>query len=88
MTRAEAAQKLCKQLVTDIANEIPIHVGRWDKTWDIVGPADAEFMIALTVWEATGSEEDRAKVRTAYDSVLDAWMKAALHLEAERQGIG
>ena len=60
----------------------PAGVGAWAPAWDIVGDADAEFMLALLKWESTGSEADKESVRTAYARVLDAWRKAVAAWEA------
>ena len=82
MTRAEAARKLCEQLARDVAAIAPVGIGHWPEAWDIVAAHDTSFVIALSVWEATGFEADRAKVRMAYTSVLDAWRKAVAAWEA------
>ena len=73
MTRAEAARKLCEHLACDVAAIAPVGIGHWPEAWEIVAPADSSFVIALTAWEATGSESDRTKVRAAYHAVLAAW---------------
>ena len=83
MTRAEAAGKLCDQLAADVAAVVPEGIGRWPAAWDIVDPPSAELMVALTAWEATGSEEDRAGVRAWYNRVLAAWEEAARQYERE-----
>ncbi|MBM4182902.1 MAG: hypothetical protein FJ207_01605 [Gemmatimonadetes bacterium] len=77
MTRAEAATTLCRRLGAEVENIAPANIELWSETWDIVGDADVSYVIALTTWETTGAEEDRAKVRDAYQSVLEAWRKAA-----------
>lgn len=77
MTRAEAVGKLCDQLATDVAAIAPPGIGHWPAAWDIVDAPSAELMVALTAWEATGLEEDRARVRVWYDRVLAAWKEAA-----------
>ena len=63
MTRAECVQKLCQRLVGDVAAITPEGIGRWPEAWEIVDSPSAELMVALTAWEATGSEEDRVRVR-------------------------
>ncbi len=83
MTRAEAARKLCEQLVDDVAAIAPEGIGRWPEAWDIVDPPSAELMVALAAWEATGLEEDRARVRVWYGRVLAAWKEAARQYERE-----
>lgn len=83
MTRAEAARKLCEHLARDVAAIAPVGIGHWPEAWDIVAAHDTSFVIALSVWEATGSEADRARVRAAYTSVLDAWREATRLYERE-----
>ena len=69
--------ELCRVLEKHVADIAPSGIGVLDRTWDIVGPADAEFMLALSGWEASGGEADQAKVRAAYNRVLDAWRRAS-----------
>ena len=83
MTRAECVQKLCQQLAGDVAAVAPEGIGRWPEVWDIVDAPSAELMIAITAWEATGSEEDRAKVREWYRRVIAAWEEAGRAFERE-----
>ena len=40
-------------------------------------------VLALTAWEATGHDEDRARVREWYNRVLAAWKEAARQYERE-----
>ena len=77
MTRAEASRKFCERLARDVAEIAPDGIGRWDEAWEIVAGSDAEFIIALTRWEATGAAEHRELVRPAYHAVLDAWRRAS-----------
>ena len=86
MTRAEAATKLCKRLALDVTSIAPAGTGHWPETREIVATSDAEFMVALTAWEATGSEDNRAKVRTAYTRVVSVWHEAVRVYEEQRQG--
>ena len=83
MTRAEAAGKLCEQLAGDVAAVVPVGLGRWPEVWEIVDGPSAEFMIALTAWESTGSEEDRGRGREWYRRLLAAWKEAARQYERE-----
>ena len=83
MTRAQAARKLCEQLATDVAAIAPPGIGGWPAAWDIVDAPSAELMVALTAWEATGRDEDRARVREWYNRVLAAWQEAARQYERE-----
>ena len=84
--RREGGVRLCRRLAKDVAHLAPEGIGRWDRAWDIVGPSDAEFMLALAKWEETGSEDDKPALRAAYFAVLDAWRQAAA--EYGRQGAG
>ena len=83
MTRAECVQKLCQQLVGDVAAVAPEGIGRWPEAWEIVDGPSAELIVALSSWEDTGSEEDRAKVREWYRRVIAAWKEAARQYERE-----
>ena len=75
--RRRRGTELCRVLNEHVADIAPSGIGVLDRTWDIVGPSDAEFVLALSGWEATGGEADQAKVRAAYDRVLDAWRQAS-----------
>ena len=80
--RRRRATKLCETIAAE-ANELaPTGIGNWPECWEIVGDADAEFMLALVKWEHTGSDADKESVRTAYGRVLDSWRKAAAAWEA------
>ncbi len=83
MTRNEAAAKLWEQLTADVAAIATPGLGRWPEAWEIVAAPSAELMIALTSWQATGSEEDRVRVREWYNRVLAAWQEAARQYERE-----
>ena len=85
MTRAEAARKLCTQLAEEVEAVAPPGIGHRPETWETVGSADAQFMIALTAWESTGTEEARALVRAAYTRVLEAWHEAVREFESQRE---
>ena len=77
--------ELCRVLAEHVADLAHSGIGHWPECWSIVADPDAEFMIALSAWEATGSEADRAKVRAAYDRVLSAWSEAVKVYEQQRQ---
>ena len=83
--RRRRGTRLCAKLASDVNELVPAGIGAWDPAWDIVGDADAEFMIALLKWEGTGSEADKESVRTAYATVLDAWRSAAGQFEQQSQ---
>lgn len=84
--RREGGTRLCRQLGAEVARLAPPGIGRWEQTWQIVGDADTEYLIALTRWEATGSEDDKPPLRAAYYGVRDAWRRAAAAYEQERAG--
>ena len=86
MTRAEAAKKLCERLESDVDAITPMGIGRWDSAWEIAAASDAEFMIALTGWEADPTEGAKTEVRTAYNRVIAAWREAVRIYEAQRLG--
>lgn len=86
--RRQRGTKLCERLTHDVAGIAPDGIGSWPKAWAIVAEADADFIAALTRWEATGSEEVKPALRDAYFAVLAAWKRAAAeyhrHQGAER----
>ena len=79
--RRRRGTELCRVLAEHVADIAPSGIGVLDRTWEIVGPSDAEFMLALSGWEATGGDVDQAKVRAAYDRVLIAWREAVVEYE-------
>lgn len=86
MTPAEKVRRatlLCQRLAADVAGIVPEGIGHWETAWDIVADADAAFLAALTAWEATGAELERARVRDAYNAVLEAWKVAAREYRRE-----
>ena len=74
--RQTRGTELCRRLAEDVALLSPPGIGTWDEAWAIVTPASAAFMDALATWEATASGADHARVRVAYDDVVDAWRTA------------
>lgn len=80
--RRRRGTKLCAKIAADVKELAPTGIGNWPECWDIVGDADAGFMLALVKWEGTGSEADKESVRMAYARVLDAWRKAVSAWEA------
>ena len=80
--RRRRGTKLCATIAAEVNELVPAGIGNWPECWNIVGDADAEFMLALLKWESTGSEADKESVRTAYARVLDAWRKAVAAWEA------
>ena len=87
MTFAERQQRgtsLCRRLSEVVTDIVPIGIGGWDPAWEMVAEADADFLAALTAWEAEPTDEGRARVQTAYHAVVDAWKDAALQFERAR----
>ena len=86
MTAAQAAKQVCQNLTAEVAGIVPKGIGGWVPAWDIVAASDAEFMVALTAWEADPTEGAQSEVRSAYYAVLDAWREAVSAYEGIRQG--
>ena len=82
--RLARGTELCRRLSSAVAALAPRGIGRWERAWEIVGPADSEFMIALTAWEADPTDAPMARVESAYKAVLCAWAEAIR--EYEEQG--
>ena len=80
--RRRRGTKLCATIAAEVNELAPAGIGSWAECWDIVGDADAAFMLALLKWEGTGSEADKESVRAAYAGALDAWREAVLAWEA------
>ena len=68
--------ELCQRLTQGVEEIAPPGIGHWDRTWEIVDPADAEFMVALSAWESEPTPDALATVTAAYDAVLVAWKDA------------
>jgi len=77
VTAAEAATQVCANLSRDVERIAPPGIGGWEPAWELVADADAEFLTALLAWERAPSNEGQARVRAAYNAVLDAWREAA-----------
>ena len=74
----ERARLICEQLGKDVAALVPEGIGRWERVWNIVAAADADFMAAVSGWEADPeSAEAKRRVKLTYAAVLDAWHQAA-----------
>ena len=50
--RRDCGTALCHRLAARVADIAPEGIGSWDPAWDIVGGPDAEFMLALSLWES------------------------------------
>lgn len=81
--RRERGTNLCRRLAEDVALIAPQGIGSWDRAWDIVGPADAAFMAALSGWEADPSPGTLERTRAAYQAVLQAWRVATAAWERQ-----
>ena len=77
MNRTEAAKILSERLVKRIATIAPPGIGSVDETWETVGPVSAEYMIALSEWVRTGSDEARLRLEDSYRDVCAAWMSVS-----------
>ena len=84
--RRRRGTKLCERLTEEVFDIAPTGIGYWADCWEIVGDADAAFMISLLAWERTGSDVDKDSVRTAYNRVLAEWREAVTQFEQQRQG--
>src|SRR5690606_22256824 len=85
----ERGAEVCRRLERAVAVVAPPGIGRWPRAWELVAPADAEFMAALSAWEADPtSEAARQAVRDTFSGVVGAWRLAAIeyrrHQGAER----
>lgn len=77
--------EICRKLGGDVEHLTPPGVGRWERTWEIVAPADSDFMAALSAWECDPmSEPARVRVKQSYAAVLRSWRQAVA--EHEREG--
>ncbi len=82
--RRDSGTALCHRLAARVADIAPEGIGSWDPAWDIVGGPDADFMLALSLWEAGPDEEAKARVKEAYKAVLDAWRRVAAEYEQQK----
>ena len=81
--RQEKGRLLCEKLAAAVASIAPEGIGRWDRCWEVVDAPSAEFMVALTSWETSPSDEAVTTASRAYDGVLDAWRQAAAEYTTE-----
>lgn len=84
--RRRRGTMLCEKLTREVAEIAPPGIGHWDRAWELVSDADASFMLALTRWEATGSDDDKPALREAYFAVLNAWRTATAEFNRHQQG--
>lgn len=73
MTREEAIKLLSEKLTKRIATIAPPGLGHLDETWEAVGPASADYMVAMTEWVRTGEDKARQRLEDAYMAVVQAW---------------
>ncbi len=84
--RQDRGTELCQRLSEAVADIAPSGIGHWDRTWEIVGPADAQFMVALSDWESEPTAEALATVTAAYDACLAAWTDAVSQFHQHVEG--
>lgn len=83
----ERGTEICRRLCRDVASIAPQGIGRWERAWQITAPADADFMLALTAWEADPTNDvARQAVRDAYSRVLRAWRLATAEYTRHHNG--
>lgn len=75
---------LCEKLSEAVAHIAPKGIGHWDRCWQVVDAPSAEFMTALSAWEADPSDVTMQRVSDAYDVVLESWRTAVAEFTAER----
>ncbi|MEQ1856169.1 MAG: hypothetical protein ABL963_06860 [Longimicrobiales bacterium] len=80
----ERGTLVCSRLNKAVEQVTPPGIGRWDRAWDIVAGADADFMVALTAWEADPCDATRELVKHTFAAVLDAWRRAVAEFNRER----
>jgi len=75
--RQAKGKVLCEKLASYVAVIAPKGIGRWDRCWEFVDAPSVEFMLSLSAWETSPSDEAALKVSNAYDGVMQAWREAA-----------
>ena len=86
MTREELRRRgtlICRGFSAEVATIAPAGIGHEERVWDSVAEADADFMAALTGWEAEPSDEAKDRVRATYRAVIGAWRRAVAEFERE-----
>jgi len=58
-------------------------LGHWEPAREYTDSAGADFWLALSHWEAGPDEDTKARVKSTYKAVLDAWRRAAAEYELE-----
>lgn len=85
LTAAERRQRgtqLCGRLALEVASIVPAGIGGWARAWEITAAPDADFMAALSAWEADPTPTTLARTRVAYKAVLESWRDAACQFQA------
>ena len=76
--RIERGRRLCEKLQAEVEAIQSCYLATSPEKRELLSGLDADFLIMLTAWEATGEEKDRLRVRDAYLAVTDAWKAVAL----------
>ena len=75
--RIERGRRLCEKLQAEVEAIQSCYLATSPEKRELLSGLDADFLIMLTAWEATGEERDRLRVRDAYLAVTDAWKAVA-----------
>ncbi|MEZ4414634.1 MAG: hypothetical protein R3E10_02695 [Gemmatimonadota bacterium] len=81
--RRDRGNRLCRALTARIVDLAPRGLGQWEGAWELVDPPSAEFMAALSNWEASGTAEAKERLAAAFSEVLAAWRNAAAAFRAQ-----
>ena len=76
--RQRKGREVCEKLVQRIGEVAPTGIGFWAEAWMIVDGPSADFMLALSSWEADPTVESMARVTETYERVVRAWRQAGL----------
>ena len=80
--RQQKAKQVCEKLMNRIGQvTVDVPLDFWPT---IVDAPSAEFMVALTAWEADPSDLTMHRVTETYGSVVEAWRVAVEEFTAER----
>ncbi len=71
--RSAMARALCQSLEITIAHQSPVGLAAWDRAALITSEAGADFVEALSRWEASGDETDLAALSERCNRLLDSW---------------
>jgi hypothetical protein len=76
VSRYDRGTLLCQRVMTKVNDITPEGLGREEAVWEFVSPASAAFWLALSNWEATGSEKDADTLTDAYERLMTTWSEA------------